>query len=355
MERFNHLHAQILSIRLLDYFSVLFTHVSEGNKKFLAFITWFYVLLFMFFSVLFVSNGTLEVYVFPLILAALVSSLSLYVIDRAYHYCLRNLNEVITSSTFSESVEQRLLEWVDKNVRLRPQIIFSIITSIVLTLLFYVIDFMHGLPFDTTHIIFFIMFIVVFFVSQGLYWAILTPLIVKVLIDSEQSEIQVFIFNPNQTSIFTALQRIYSFFTLLINLIVTIILLGFLSLKPDFNTGKILIVGFWIVLGYVISFYTSYMPRIWFSDMLEHKVQISLNKIEHFINQRYMDFESLSCEELEELEIIINLHQRIIDNTKSKLRVESIISFLGNGIMPTIVAVIGIVDWSKVIPNIPLR
>ena len=355
------LENRILCIKQLDIFLIHFKKASNNINKFIAFLLWFIFYSLLSLLLLIANNQFLAKYILPMIIAAFTSASALYIVDRCFNVCKMKLNEVITDTTFSINAEEKINSWIDKYVKIKPQLSFSLIVSIVVTITIYLIDVNYSLPFETITPTFIVIFILLFHLAQGVYWAVLSPFIVKKLVNSNNKDIKIYYFDPFNTILYHSVEKIFSFFTLCINIIVTLCLIGFLSLKPDLKSSSILFIVFLIVLGYIISFYTSVMPKVWFSKLVEKQLLYIKNDmqskaIEYTEKMQFTDkFEVISIDDINKLKIITELHKLMSESVPLPFSLENITKFVLDGLFPIIIAIIGIVDWNTILPNFPIK
>lgn len=159
------------------------------------------------------------------LVVALIASLSFYVVGWCYQYTLEQTEAAIRISTLGRNVEKRLADWLRKTVNPWIQLITSVVSIILFVLVFYVIPisiysnqefnkilgqssvlyklvpFLSeksiverrvGFPFKWNFATFVFVSLVIFGMSQGGYWAIVTPLITRELKRSDISEIRVY-------------------------------------------------------------------------------------------------------------------------------------------------------------------
>ena len=181
--------------------------------------------------------------------------------------------------------------------------------------------------------------------GQGGYWAIVTPLLFKHLEQMDQGEIDLDQLQPSKTLTLVFASKVLSIYAMLDALMVTLYLLFFIALHPDFSESS-LYYSFGIVLfSYLVTAWTFVFPQYCLSRFIRRAKATTLQRIQGATERIYKDFENLDNTGLERLSNLISLYEKVNKTPNTVLDFSSVRSFSGSVIIPTVVVVLGNINW----------
>jgi hypothetical protein len=343
LQNFRNNEKNILSIRFLDLFTSKKMKMNVAKKRTISTLIWFCLILGLFYAHLLIVDEFNKDHIIPGLIAALICAMSLYVINKAFSFTCERIDEIKEKNIFLKESEKVIEKWFNDNVKLKPQIIVVIASALLLTIILITVDVFFSLPFLSHYSLVLIYFITILFLSQGLYWAVVTPFLIKKVYDCGVSTIKAYKPNLNDSVIFLKISKIYSRYMTYIATISTLCLLGIISStwKSDF-LGNFAIIS-WIFLGYIISLYTLFYPKYLLNKISQRETTQYLQLIQKKINEIDIDNKQLDKNTLSKLESLLTIHDKVIKYLKSPFNFENIVLFIGTIIVPTIIGLLEII------------
>jgi len=232
------------------------------------------------------------------LVAALVASLSFYVVSWCYQYTLQQAEAAISISTLGKNVEKRLIDWLRKAVNPSTQLLTSVVATILIVLAVYVVEHKVGLPFSCNVATFVALILMTIGMGQGGYWAIVTPLMTRELRRGDVSEIGVYPLYPSKTPYLVAVSKVLSMFAIWDAVMVTLCLIGIFALRPDFSKGGILYLLMLILVGYLVTSWTFLYPQFNLAQVVQRAKENTLLQIRLESNRLYEELEKLEKQTL---------------------------------------------------------
>jgi len=305
-------------------------------------------LLFILFEIIelltltIIRQPILPVFIVSLV-AALVASLSFYVVSWCYQYTLEQVEAAIRVSKLGENVEKRLADWLRKTVNPWIQLSTSVMLIILVTLAVYVIEQKVGLPFINWNFATFVaVSIVTFGMGQSGYWAVITPLITRELRRSDISEIRVYPLYPNKTPFLVAVSKVLSVFAIWDAVMVTLCLIGLFALRLDFSKGNALYFLMLVFVGYLVTSWTFLYPQFNLTQVVQRAKEKTLHQIQHESSRLYEEPDKLENADIERLKHLMEIHEIVRKSPNTVIGFSGLRSFIVSLITPTIVSVLGL-------------
>lgn len=286
------------------------------------------------------------------LIAALVASLSIYVVSWCYQYTLEQVEAAISISALGKTVEKRLVDWLRKAVNPWTQLLTSVVSIILVVLAVYVIEDKVGLPFNCNVATFVALSLVTLGMGQGGYWAIMTPLMTRELRRGDVSEIGIYPLYPSKSPILVAVSKVLSVFAIWDAVMVTLCLIGLFALRTDFSRGSILYLAVLVLAGYLITSWTFLYPQFNLAQVVQRAKESTLLQVQRESNRLYEELGKLENVDFERLKHLMELHETVSREPKTVISFSGLRSFLGSLITPTIVAILGVLDWASILQKL---
>lgn len=343
-EYFNFENKILANIILYKLFGWPFKKYKINTKRICSFFLFFFVILAiesLIFKLLKVNiDKTLFVLIFS---SSLIGCFSFYIVSWAGQFIYLKLKEMGNISSISERLNKQMLAWEKKVTMLWKQLLFSII---VITLSLFIINYTNfKLIFSfqnniATNIAF---SFEIFGLSHGVYWAILAPIITRVLRFSNASEIIVHPIYPNKTPILYQLSESLSMYAIWDAIIVSLCIISLLFLVTENNENYKFYVILIVIIGYIISSWTFLFPQYNFYKIISKHKKMNLTKISSEIKRIYNnDIEKIRDDNILRLANLTTLYSVIKKHPITMIDFSALKLFIGSLITPTIVAIIGI-------------
>ena len=273
-------------------------------------------LLFLLFEIiellalLIIQEPIAPVFIASLI-AALVASLSIYVVSWCYQYTLEQAEAAISISPLGKTVEKQSVDWLRKTVNPWTQLLTSVVAIILVVLAVYLIEDKVGLPFNCSVATFVALGLVTFGMSQGGHWAIVTPLMTRKLRRGDVSEIGVYPLYPSKTPILVAVSKVLSVFAIWDAVMVTLCLIGLFALRPDFSRGGILYLLALVLAGYLVTSWQFLYPQFNLAQVVQRAKEDTLLRIQRESKRLYEELGKLENADFERLKHLMELHETV--------------------------------------------
>ena len=355
LEKFQELKSRILCSIILDKMAFPFKNFDISTKRVLATFALFIIFLVVFISSLLLAKQPITKYLLFSTVSAVVSSLSIFIVDFAYRYGGKQLENTVKPSTFGQNAEKRLIGWVNQVGNIKVQIFVSLSSSVIVLASLKIIQLTVGLPFYATNATFFTLGIITLCVAQGGYWAIVTPLITHEMSKCEVSQIEIYKLNPSNTVLLRVLTRICTVFLGMNATVITLCLVGFFALSPSLTLGGMLYVFSLILIGYIVSLYTFLYPQYCLAQIIQRAKANTMFEIQSEINKLTNQMQNLNPDDFSRLKGLTEIHDNVHRTPNSTINLANFQSFFGSILIPTLIAIIGVVDWKNILPQLPIK
>ncbi len=286
------------------------------------------------------------------LIAALIASLSIYVVSWCYQYTLEQTEAAISISALDKIVDNRSADWLRKRVNPWTQILTSVVLIILAVLAVYVIEGKVDFPFESNVATFVALSLVVFGMGQGGYWAIVAPLMTRKLAQGDVPEIGIYSLYLSKTPILVAVSKVLSVFAIWDAVMVTLCLIGLFVLRPDFGRGSILYLIALVLGGYLVTSWTFLYPQFNLARVVERVKENTLLQIQLESNRLYKRLGKLENADFERLKHLMELHESVNRGPNTVISLSGLRSFFGSLIGPTIVAILGVWDWDSMLQKL---
>ncbi|NQT79227.1 MAG: hypothetical protein HQ555_02390 [Candidatus Aminicenantes bacterium] len=284
--------------------------------------------------------------------ASLIATLSIYVINWGYYFAYKQLEAVIDVTKITRNVEKRMIDWGRKVINPWAQLFTSLLLTILIIFAIYLIEKNIGLPFNYNIPILIEFGLVVFWIGQGVYWAIVAPLITSELKQFDALEINIDPIYPSKSLSLVVVSRALSIFAIWDAVMITLCLIGLFLLKPDFSSGGIFYVLMLIFAGYLVTFWTFLYPQFSLIKIVRREKNNTLFQIQHVSNSIYKKIDKLGNSDLERLKYLMELHENIRKSPNTVISFSGLQFFIGSLIVPTIVAILGVLNWESLMKKL---
>lgn len=298
--------------------------------------------------------------------SALISALSFYVISWNYEYIVDQVTKAFSGpdQALGTNLDKKLSAWVKKAVKPRYQLLGSIVSLTLIALILYVIVDIHQLSAEHFGKVLAI-FIAVFSVGQGAYWAIVSPLFTRALslgslTELEHQEISgdagsIDPLYPHQTPLLVAASRFLSVAAITDAFVVTLCLVGLFVVRPRFTQGSSLKYTIIILLvGYFLTTWNFLYPQLNLARIIRHAKKNTLSNIRAEANKLYSKLAGLSPSDFERLDHLMKLQDSLSKGPNTMINFPALRSLIGSLLTPTIVGIIGVIDWKSLLNQLPL-
>lgn len=330
---------RVLSTIVLDKLGeIYFKRFSIGIRRVLSAGMLFIIFEIIELFILILIHEPLQPVFISTLLSALAATMSLYSVCWCYQYTVDQTVASIRKSSIGNNVENRLIDQLRKLTNLRNQILASIVSTILVLSILYVIELKIGLSFNcNTSASFVTIGIASLGMGQGGYWAIVLPLLTKVLRDGDISEIVKNPLYPEKTPYLIAVSKMYSVYAMWDSFMVTLCLIGLFALGFRFDRGSFLNPIFLIILGYIITSWTFLYPQYNIAKIVKHSREDTLLQIEHESQILYKKIDKLENSDFERLKLLMELHKNV---SKGSIVITGLWSYISSMVTPTLVAVL---------------
>ena len=313
--------------------------LESNSRKILALAILFGLFETIILFTLILTHEFISVFVLASIIASLIGSLSFFVINWCWYYTFKKFENFNTIK-----IGHDLKTWGLSSSARATNPLFQVIASIAAPLFFdsimFVIERNIGLPFRWNFSMYVSLSVALIGMGQGGYWAIVVPLFFNHLEQVNPQEIDLDPLQPARTPLLVAGSTVLSTFTILDALMVSLFLLFFISLHPDFSKNS-LYYSFGIVLfSYMVTAWTFLFPQVCLSRFVKRAKASTLQRIKEFQNRTYNDFDSLDNKGLERLNRLSSLYESVDKTPNTLLDFSSIRTFVSSVLVPTALAIL---------------
>jgi len=188
--------------------------------------------------------------------------------------------------------------------------------------------------------------------SQGGYWAIVTPLMTRKLAQGDVLEIGVHSLYPSKTPILVAVSKVLSIFAIWDAVMITLCLIGLFALRPDFNRSSILYLVALVLAGYLVTSWTFLYPQFNLAQVIKRAKENTLLQIQRESNRLYKRLGKLGNADFGRLKHLMELHESVNRAPNTVISLSGLRSFFGSLIAPTIVAIFGVWNWESMLQKL---
>lgn len=341
---FNFENIILANIILYKLFGWPFKKYKINTKRICSFFLFFFVILAIESLIFKLLKVNIDKTLFALLFSSsLIGCFSFYVISWAYQFTFLKLKEMGNIPSISERLNKQIFTWEKKVTMLWKQLLFSIIAIALSLFIINYTNFKLIFPFQNniaTNIAF---SFEIFGLSHGVYWAILAPIVTRVLRFSNASEIIVHPIYPNKTPLLCQLSESLSMYAILDAIIVSLCIISLLFLVTENSENYKLYIILIVIIGYIISSWTFLFPQYNFSKIILKHKKMNLTKISSEIERIYNnDLEKIRGDNILRLANLTTLYSAIKNQPITMINFSGLKLFIGSLITPTIVAIIGI-------------
>jgi hypothetical protein len=286
------------------------------------------------------------------LLGAFVAALCIYVVNWCYRYTCKQFEIALSRSPVSEDIERQISDWLVKATNPWVQILTALVITVIGLTSVYTIDRNIGFPFDVNVATYIALGLLGFFGGLGGYWGFVTPLITRVLSRGKLSGSGIDPLHPNKSPILVAISNILSACAGWFAFVISLCLTGVFALRPTFGTGRILYPLLFVFVGYAVSVWIFLYPQLNLARIVRHARDDTLSRIRREINRMYEQLDNLDQEGVERLGDLIELHSTVAKGGNTTIDLAALRSFIGSLAVPTVVAIIGVLDWGSILQKI---
>ncbi len=344
---------KILCNLILDKLVWPFGKASSSLKRIIGCTTLFLICFLVVVAVLWIANQPAKISLINAVIVALISSLSFYVISWNYDYILDQVREAVSSSPLGNNLDGKLSSWVKKAVNPWSQLTGSLISILIIAAVLHLI--VDERELSVEHLAkFTAILIVVFSMGQGGYWAIVSPLFTKELSrDTVFDDLNIDPLHPSRTPILVSASKFLSVASLTDALMVTLCLISLFVIRPRFGKGNLTYPVVMVLSGYLLTTWNFLLPQWNLARIIQRAKMNTLNEISLEANKLYSRLESLSSSEFERLEHLMKFYDDVSNGPNTMINFVALRSLIGSLLTPTVVAIIGIVDWKALLQRLP--
>lgn len=328
---------------------ICFERFSIGIRRLLSAGLLFIVLeITELFTLIFIHEPLKPIFISTLI-SAFAASISFYVVCWCYQYTVDQTEASLRKSSIGNNVERKLIDQIRKLTNLRNQILTSIVSTLLVLSILYVIQLKIGPPFNCNTSA---SFVTIGFASlgmgQGGYWAIFLPFLTTILRNGDISEIVKTPLYPEKTPYLIAVSKIYSAYAMWDSFMVTLCLIGLFALGIRTDQSSFLNPIFLIILGYMITSWTFLYPQYNIAKIIKRSKDDTLLQIEHESQILYKKIDKMQNSDFERLKLLMELHKNV---SKGSIAITGLWSYISSMVTPTLVAVVSTLIKNSYIKN----
>lgn len=318
-----------------------FRRFEPGMKRFLGLCLLFAIFEASELLVFGIAQISIPRFLIPSILTAFIAALCVHVVGCCYQHTLVELGAVASTPALGSGIEQALVNWLRKATNLWLQLFWSCVVTVVVILALVLMKEKAGLSIAYGPGLLFGTGLVFFWLGQIWYWAILTPFATRQLRGCDASEIGLDPLYPNETPILVAMSRTLSVYALWHGFVATLCLVLLFTLRPDFSKGGTPYVLVFVLLSYIISFWTFLYPQFNLAQLVYRGKQHTLLKIRAESSKLYENLDRLEKADFERLENLRGLHDTVSKWRNTVVGFSGLRSFIASLIMPALTAFVG--------------
>ncbi|TET43689.1 hypothetical protein E3J62_12580 [candidate division TA06 bacterium] len=318
-----------------------FRRLESGMKRFLGLCLLFIIFEASELLVFGIVKISILQSLVPSILTAFIAALCIHVVSCCYQHTLVELGAVATTPALGSGVEKALVNWLRKTTNIWFQLLWSCGVTVAVILALYVIKQRATLSIPYGPGLLFGAGLVFFWLGQIWYWAVFAPFATRLLRGSDASEIGLDPLYPNETPILVAMSRTLSVYALWHGFVATLCLILLFTLQPDFGEGGTRYVLVFVLLSYLISFWTFLYPQFNLSQLVYRAKQDTLLKIRAESSKLYENLDKLERADFERLENLRGLHDTVSKWRNTVVGFSGLRSFIASLIMPALTAFVG--------------
>jgi hypothetical protein len=325
---------------------------KKSNLRRIIGCTFLFLMCFSFLTLaLWLSHQAAKTSLVIAIITAAIASLSFYVISWNYDYIVDQVSEALSISPLGNDLDKRLSSWVKNATNPWYQLSGSLLSILIIAAVLYLIVNERELSLEQITK-FTVILIVVFSMGQGGYWAIVSPLFTRELSNGSISELGVNPVYPSRSPILISASKFLSVASISDAVMVTLCLISLFVIRPRFSNGLIYPVII-VLSGYLLTTWNFLLPQLNLARIIQRAKKNTLNEISLEVNKLYSRLDSLSTSEFERLEHLMKLHDAVGKGPNTMINFVASRSLVGSLLTPTLVGIIGIVDWKSLLQRLP--
>jgi hypothetical protein len=359
----------------------------EGDKRIFACVALFFLCCLILWPTLYISHQPAKTSLIIAVISASITSLSFYVISRNYQYIVDQVTQALSKdeecskeeellhpasqlgrvdalskppaqlgreegvstpvAPLGSDLDKELSSWVRKVVNPWFQLAGSLLSIVVITVALLIVD---KIEISFEYIAKFIaIFIVVFSMGQGAYWAIVSPLFTKKLSSGSLSDLRVDPLYPSRTPILLAASKFLSVAAVSDALMVTLCVISLFIVRPNFSKGNIAYPFVIVFTGYLLTTWNFLYPQLNLARIIQAAKKKALNEIRCEANKLYKRLGKLDATELERLDQIMKLYETINKGPDTMINLQALRAVIGSYLAPTIIAILGVLPWTDLL------
>lgn len=249
-------------------------------------------------------------FILGIVIATLVTAFALFIPCWTYNYVIKRFSEIPSTAWPGHNTDAKLARFIRLVTNPLTQGAASLIAICLIVCIILSVRSATLSPFAWKTSYWVSIILATGSIAQGGYWSVAFPLITLTIRQAEVNDLAVHPLCPSRSAFLATFSRLFSMMPLWQGFMVTLCLVGVITLRPAFGRGNVIYIFGLLGVGYCITIWTFVFTQLNLGNVVQRRKQQVLTSIEDRLQCLYGDG-GVKPDALSVIQEYLQLHQRI--------------------------------------------